>query len=109
MPRPILAGAMLIGALALGSPALDAQNAVTVDMQEFSFQPHEWTVTPGTAVRWVNRDDSPHHVVTEAKLVDSGAIGPGATFEFTFTQPGRFAYRCAIHPTMLGIVTVRTP
>lgn len=89
---------------------LRAQGAATVEMRDFAFAPHEWTVTAGTSVRWVNFDDVPHHVVTEGgKLVDSGPIAPGGDFIFAFTQTGRFAYRCAIHPTMLGVITVQEP
>ncbi len=29
---------------------------------------------------------------------DSGAIAGGGTFEFTFTEPGTYLYRCEIHP-----------
>ena len=43
------------------------------------------------------------------KTIDSGPIAPGKEFTFAFTQAGRFVYRCAIHPTMLGIITVQAP
>ncbi len=100
----------LTAALAAGTPRLGAQNAVTVEMRDYAFEPHEWTVTGGAMVRWVNMDDSPHHVVTETnKTIDSGPIAPGKEFTFAFTQAGRFVYRCAIHPTMLGIITVQAP
>ena len=40
---------------------------------------------------------------------DSGAIaGGGETFEFTFTEPGTYLYRCAIHPfTQRGQIIVQ--
>jgi DNA-binding response OmpR family regulator len=43
------------------------------------------------------------------KTIDSGPIAPGKEFTFAFTQAGRFVYRCAIHPTMLGTITVQAP
>ncbi len=87
---------------------LRAQSAVTVDIQDFSFQPHEWTIPVGGTVHWVNHDEWPHHVAAEdGKGFNSGVLAPGKDFRFTFTQPGRFSYRCGIHPTMLGVITVQ--
>jgi plastocyanin len=31
----------------------------------------------------------------------------GATYRLVFTSPGRYAYRCLVHPTMTGVVDVR--
>lgn len=93
--------------LLLSTSPLGAQSTVTVDIQDFSFQPHEWTVQVGSVVHWMNRDDWPHHVAAaDGKSFNSGVIAPGKDFRFTFTQAGRFAYRCGIHPTMLGVITV---
>jgi plastocyanin len=109
--RPLLSVAIaILASTMIWAQGLRAQPAVTVtvDMQDYAFEPHETGVAAGTAVRWVNRDDAPHHVVTETtKTVDSGLIAPGSTFTFTFAQHGRFEYRCAVHPTMLGIINVR--
>jgi plastocyanin len=79
-----------------------------VDVQDFSFQPHEWTIQAGTIVTWVNHDEWPHHVAAEdGKSFNSGIIGPGKDFKFTFTAPGRYSYRCGVHPTMSGVIIVQ--
>ena len=40
---------------------------------------------------------------------DSGSIGPGETFSYTFKQEGTFDYYCSIHaPDMQGSVTVNS-
>jgi len=103
-----LAGLAVLVMIALGPRALGAQTTFTVDIQDFSFQPHEWTIQAGTVVTWVNHDEWPHHVAAEdAKSFNSGIIVPGKDFRFTFAQPGRYSYRCGIHPTMLGVITVQ--
>jgi plastocyanin len=94
--------------LAVQISPMGAQSTVTVDIQDFSFQPHEWTITIGGSVHWVNRDEWPHHVAAEdGKSFNSGVVAPGKDFRFTFTQPGRYNYRCGIHPTMLGVISVQ--
>jgi hypothetical protein len=37
---------------------------------------------------------------------NSGVLSPGASYSVTFNTPGTFAYRCMIHPFMMGTVTV---
>jgi plastocyanin len=34
------------------------------------------------------------------------ALSSGATFEFTFDEPGTYPYFCSIHPSMTGTVEV---
>jgi plastocyanin len=110
MRRLLIAAAAVAVEMLLAVPQLRAQPGVivTIDMQDYAFEPHTAAVAAGTMVRWLNHDDTPHHVVTEqSKTVDSGLITPGSAFSFTFSAPGRFAYRCAVHPTMLGVIEVR--
>jgi plastocyanin len=110
MRAALVLAVVTAGVLVIGPAGLRAQEAVTVEMRDFAFAPHAWTVTVGTSVRWVNFDDTPHHVVTESsKMIDSGLIAPGKDFVFAFAQAGRVTYRCAIHPTMLGVITVQEP
>ena len=69
------------------------------------------TVPLGTTVRWTNRDPAPHTstsgtVSQKSNVWDSGTIGAGGSFSFTFTEPGTFQYFCEIHPFMTGTVVV---
>jgi plastocyanin len=108
MRTALAAGLSFLIALAFGPPAIKAQSVVTVDIQDFAFQPHEWTIQAGTIVHWVNHDDWPHHVAAEdGKSFNSGVIAPQKDYRATFSQAGRFSYRCGIHPTMLGVITVQ--
>jgi plastocyanin len=60
---------LLTGALArtIVRRASAAQAKVEIKIDNFAFAPAEITVAPGTTVRWVNRDDIPHTVVSEDK------------------------------------------
>jgi plastocyanin len=109
MRTATIAGLTVLTMLTIGPWPLGAQSAVTVDVQDFSFQPHEWTIQAGTVVSWVNHDEWPHHVAAEdGKSFNSGIIGPGKDFKFTFTAPGRYSYRCGVHPTMSGVIIVQS-
>jgi plastocyanin len=38
---------------------------------------------------------------------DSGYLGPNRAFSHVFDKAGEFDYYCAIHPNMVGKVTVK--
>ncbi len=81
----------------------------TVIIQSASFQPDSLTVPAGTTVTWINRDIVRHTVTSTEGLFDSGRLGSGESFTYTFEEPGTFDYYCTIHPTMQGTVTVTEP
>lgn len=98
-----------------------ARSGDTVSMELISFKPEVIEVSAGDTVTWVNDEASSAHTVTSGEVeqgtggvtatpdgrFDSGNVGPGDTFEFTFEEPGTYAYYCAIHPaTMTGEVSV---
>ncbi len=113
--RLLLISAITVAAVAAGvfleSPPGGAQETATVDIREFSFQPHEQTVRAGTVVRWVNRDEFPHAIAMQGGKAGSspGLIDPGKDYAFGFQEAGRFPYRCGVHPTMLGEIIVQGP
>jgi plastocyanin len=90
--------------LALGAPA-EAEE-VTIEIANFTFNPPEVTVKPGTTVVWKNADDIPHSVVAESGKFHSRPLDTGETFSMTFAQAGEFGYFCGLHPHMRGKVTV---
>jgi plastocyanin len=87
---------------------------VDVDATSNQFVPSEIVINPGTTVTWHNRDATAHDIRAASGAVDFGgafgagtdAFGPGATYAFTFTKLGDFAYTCTIHPGMTGDVRV---
>jgi plastocyanin len=97
-PRP--------NAFAATAPA-NASSEVVVKIDNFSFSPATITVPVGTTVRWTNRDDIPHTVVSDDKVFKSKALDTDEAFTYTFTKPGTYGYFCSIHPKMIAKVVVQ--
>jgi plastocyanin len=84
-----------------------------------AFDPNPKTVSLGGAadvtVRWVNRDGGgayggtsvTHQIASDnGAFTNSAPLGSNATYTATFTQAGTYHYHCAIHPNMVGTITV---
>ena len=87
------------------------QSQAQVIMQNISFQPRQIRVQPGTTVTWTNQDGAAHTVTAGTRdnpsgLFNSGNIGAGGSFSFTFEVPGTYNYFCSIHAGMDGVVVV---
>jgi plastocyanin len=78
-----------------------------VRIDGFAYRPRTVTVTPGTRVRWVNRDIANHTVTFRRGPGDLGDIDRGRARGVRFTRPGRYHYVCVYHPAMHGAVVVR--
>ncbi len=95
--------------LATDTAASPSGQTVEVTVQGFTFDPIELTITAGTTVQWTNMDSAKHTISADDGSWGSGNLGQGATFSFTFDQPGTFAYHCEIHPTMAATIIVTAP
>jgi plastocyanin len=101
----------------IGHPGGSGGYTVTVSMVKGSgsnpsiggYSPDPVTVVVGfnSTVTWVNDDTAPHTVTANDAGFDSGNVGPGESFTFTFTAPGTYQYYCAYHPWMTGTVVVK--
>ena len=80
-------------------------SGAAVAIKNFAFSPASLTVNVGDKVTFTNNDSTTHTVTGDG--FSSGDIAPGASFTNTFTKAGTFAYRCSIHPTMTGSITVK--
>jgi plastocyanin len=117
-------GMILLGLLAAGcggnstgttpddetaAPAAETAAVREVTIDNFSFDPPELTVSPGTKVTWINRDDVPHTVTSTAKpkRFNSGTLDTDQRFSHVFTDPGTYEYFCAVHPKMTARVIVK--
>lgn len=90
-----------------GGAANGSTNQAEVKIDNFTFAPVTLKVPAGTTVKWVNRDDIPHTVVSEDKRTfKSKALDTDDSFLYTFTQPGTYTYFCSIHPKMTGQIVV---
>ncbi|GAA4483073.1 hypothetical protein GCM10023094_34100 [Rhodococcus olei] len=88
------------------TPAAAPSATNTVQITGFAFAPASITIPVGTTVTWTNSDEEPHTVTAADGAFRSPGMGTGATYAFTFREPGTFDYICTIHPFMHGTVTV---
>ena len=78
-----------------------------IAIADFAFAPQDVSVPAGTKLTWTNDDPTPHTVTALEGEFGSDTLDPGDSFSFHFDRPGTYSYRCAIHPEMKGVVTVR--
>jgi len=71
-----------------------------------SFSPNPVEVKIGETVTWINDDSGRHTVTSKDGVFDSGMMGKGQSFSFTFDKPGEYPYFCEPHPNMMGTVVV---
>ena len=104
-------------------PSGEVAAEVTLSNQ-LRFEPAAVTISAGQAVRWLNSSALIHTVTADpsraaqaanvrlpagADAFDSGDIGPGGSFTWTFTVPGEYRYICIPHEgaAMTGTIMVR--
>ncbi|MGE5625764.1 MAG: plastocyanin/azurin family copper-binding protein [Bacillota bacterium] len=97
-------GALVAGAVrAADAPAKGPE----IGILNYKFDPDTVTVTAGTTVTWVNKDDVPHTIASSDKrFTSSGGLDKGDSYSYTFNTPGTFAYYCSIHPFMTAKIVV---
>lgn len=84
-------------------PPVQKENVVTI--KNLEFLPAVISISKGGTVTWINQDNIPHTATGSG--FDSGYMGAGATFKFTFYNAGTFDYICTYHPYMNGSVVVK--
>lgn len=79
-----------------------------VAIRNFAFSPATLKVSVGTTVTWTNEDTDAHTVTSTGSggPLRSAALATHATYRYTFTKPGTYAYLCTIHPFMTATVEV---
>ena len=79
---------------------------VTIVAEDFSLT--SVTAKAGEVVHLDNQGEKPHTVTAdEGDAFDTGNTAPGAKGELTApSEPGAYAFHCAIHPSMTGTLTV---
>jgi len=102
-----LLGVLVVGLIVVigGIAAADDDPRVMID--NFKFSPVPLTVTVGSTVTWLNRDDIPHSIVVPALSVHSHPMDTDANFAVRFDKPGTYEYICGLHPFMHGKILVQ--
>ena len=98
----ILAGMVLVGALALADDHV-------IQQQDRKFSQKEITIKPGDTLTFTNCDSVTHNVfsISPANPFTIKVQRPGTATSVTFTNEGDTMVRCAIHPGMKILVHVQ--
>jgi plastocyanin len=97
---------LVIGLLLDVTSAGAQSNQQTVSIRDFSFEPAQLSVEPGTTVTWTNEGNEPHTVTADNGLFDSGVLYPGDSYSVQFDGMGTVSYYCTLHPSLTGGITV---
>lgn len=81
------------------------QKENTVEISNFSFVPESIKIKKGTAVTWINMDQSTHDIKIGDQVV-SQKMGIGESFSYIFNESGEINYTCGIHTSMVGKIVV---
>jgi plastocyanin len=71
-----------------------------------SYNPNPVEVKVGETVTWINDDSGRHTATSTDGTFDSGIMGKGQSFSYTFDKAGEYSYFCTLHPNMVGTVVV---
>lgn len=77
-----------------------------VSIENFAFSPGTIEMGIGDYVVFTNADGAPHTATADNGFFDTGRLNRGDSTEVRMTEPGEFAYRCAFHPSMRGVIRV---
>ncbi len=87
-----------------------------IDINYFTFHPNILKISPGTTVVWKNQDDDVIYEVVsghiegykefQTNLFDSGEMGYGNSFNYTFDKEGDYPFYLKGHVNIQGIIIV---
>ena len=99
---------LLIGSAALLALAA-AKEACVIKQNDRTFSTNEITIHPGEKIVFKNEDEVTHNVfsVSKANPFTIKVQKPGESSTVDFNEEGVTEVRCAIHPKMKIIVTVK--
>ncbi|MBI2267409.1 MAG: SBBP repeat-containing protein [Armatimonadetes bacterium] len=107
--RKIVAHRIIPIVVALGQTAsVPAQLGMTAT--DSGFVPSSMTLNKGETILLINAGQLNHSVVNAG---DGSSItpdlAPGQSFSFQSQSPGTYNFRCGVHPTETGIMTIQFP
>ncbi|WP_244817241.1 cupredoxin family copper-binding protein [Caballeronia sp. Lep1P3] len=88
-------------------PLAAPPNVRVVVIERMRFDPPDLVVRRGERVVWINKDLFAHTATAQSAAFDSQSIAPDASWSYVAKEPGRYPYRCMLHPTMRATLTVR--
>ena len=109
-------GGVMISTAACGSSSTPTSPTTTADVTVSiagilgaqSFVPNPIAMRVGQTISWKNADSVTHDATQDASGFTTGNVSPGATSSpIMMSTAGTFTYHCAIHPSMVGTITVQ--
>src|SRR5580692_9677620 len=97
---------ILLTGLAVIAQAAD----MTVTQSHTTFDVDVVSIKEGDTITFSNKDTVTHNIEivnSNGDVDDKGLQKPGQDIKNTFTKPGTYKIRCAIHPKMTMTVTVQ--
>jgi plastocyanin len=86
-------------------PSLGQAATLRLAIENMAFAELPTSARVGDAIEWFNQDVVPHTVTARDGSFDI-IILPGKTGVTTVRTPGRMAFYCRYHPTMVGKIDV---
>lgn len=80
---------------------------VQIVIENFTFSPSDVTISPGTKITWINKDEALHTATSTDKKFNSGGLDTDEKFSFVFNDKGDYPYFCALHPQMKAAIKVK--
>jgi plastocyanin len=91
-----------------GGGTADVTITIVAENGNMSFSPDPGVINVGQRVVWRNAAGAIHTATQNSGSFDTGSLNSGSTSSpITMTSAGTFAYHCALHPAMVGTLTVR--
>ena len=78
----------------------------TIKITDFSFSDPDIEIVVNSTVIWINKDSSSHTATSFNSKFDSGYLSKNQQYTFKFISAGIYRYRCSLHETMRGTITV---
>ena len=109
-------GGVMISTAACGSSSTPTSPTTTADVTVSiagnlgaqSFVPNPVAMRVGQTISWKNADSITHDATQDGSGVTTGNVSAGATSSpIMMSTAGTFTYHCAIHPGMVGTITVQ--
>jgi len=82
--------------------------AKVIASDKLMFAPETTTVKAGGVVQWSNTGTAPHTITFADPYgyLSDATFPAGKTYAIQFTVPGKYMYKCTIHPGMSGEIDV---
>ena len=81
--------------------------AITISIQNMTFNPNKITIKSGTNIQWVNNDNVQHQIASDTGAFQSNTLNPGDSYNFFFAKTGIYGYHDALNPIITGTIIVQ--